>query len=239
MKNRKLLILIMLLSVLGITSCRSVYPQPEFAKFAKPPVPHAVLKEFREKALTECTVFQKAVIDIKGRKMAALGLCSIDAEQKYIALSLISTTGIKLIEFAEHNGVRRSSFVFSDIATGDQAAKRIGDDIKRIYIHPNGDPLFNESTENAVILIWDKGDIRTELRFGKSSKEDIGKTLLLEKKIFIDDTLEGVVYYYDYKKINEKISPMRIHYKNKKYDYSLTLKTNEVVDGEKKKSNKK
>lgn len=228
MKNSiALCLLVVLLGFFG-TSCGTTYPRPVFATFAKTPAPLKVFKSIEKNRVNACTMFQNAIIEIKGKGMAAIGLCSYDINRGYIAVSLISTTGIKLIEVAEFNGKRRQVFAMSDIANGDKAANRIADDVKRIYIQPTGPPQYLKCSVNSVLFIWSKGKIRNELRLGHDSPSN--PIVLQEKKIFLDNELEGAVFYYDYKDINGKQFPMRIRYENYKYNYNLTLKNKEVVD---------
>jgi len=102
--SNKMYIHFIAIGILCISSCVAPYKRPEFSKFITKPQPFDVLKEFRKKNLTKATLYQNAVIEVKGRSMPAIGLCSYDTDREYIALSLLAPTGIKLIEFAEFNG---------------------------------------------------------------------------------------------------------------------------------------
>jgi len=218
--------------LLSLPACRTVYQRPEFAKFAKDPSPLIVFNNFKCRYLTKATLYQNAIIDIKGRSMAAIGLCSYDTDRQYIALSLLAPTGIKLIEVAEFNGKRRRAFAIAEIASGDKAVNGIADDIKRIYFQPTVQPINYSSNDTSITFYWTFKNKKLKLKFGKSPDKELGETLLFEKHIYINNTLIGSVFYYDYKKINNKIVPMRIRYENYKYDYNLILKNNEVVEGE-------
>jgi len=220
-----------LLLCIVCSSCSTGYPRPVFANFAIAPEPLQVLKEFQKNRLEACTLVQTAILDIKGRKMVAIGLCAYDMNRDYIALSLISTTGIKLIEIAEFNGKRRAAFAISDIADGDQAANQIADDIKRIYMQPKNNPLYYNCTKNKVTFIWRNGKKQNELLFG--FQKDTGKAVLKEKKIFDNKKLQAAVFYFDHKEFNGKNIPMRIRYENYKFNYNLTLKNQEVIQGAK------
>ena len=179
--------------------------------------------------MISCTMAQNAVLEMKGRSIAAIGLCAFSNERGYLALSLISTTGIKLIEIAEFNGKRRSVFAISEIADDEKAADLIADDVKRIYFHPLGNPLYYQCSANKVRLIWIEGSIKNELSFGFD--QELERTVLKEKKIFIDNELAGLVYYYDHQVFNGRNVAMRIRYENYKYGYNLILKNREVIEG--------
>jgi len=233
MENKKILILLISFFFLGITSCRSVYPRPEFANFANSPDPREVLINFRKNNIKACSLYQTAIIEIKGKSFASIGLCSFDADKGDIALSLMSTTGMKFVEISEFNGKKKSVFSMPDIAPEKKAAQRIGEDVKRIFIQPEGNPKDYLINKNSLSFNWINGDLRTELIFGKPHQKEIKKPILMAKKIYLKDSLESLVYYYDYKCFKGKIFPMRIRYENEKYDYNLTLKTKEVSYGKK------
>ena len=228
MKIIKILAIIVLPGLI-VASCTTTYPRPKFIDFPKTPEPLKLLKEFRKNQIVSCTMAQNAVLDLNGKSMAAIGLCAFDNSRGYLAVSLISTTGIKLIEVAEFNGKRRSVFAISDISNEEKAADRIADDVKRIYTHPKGNPLYYQCNSNKVVFIWPTGKIKNELSLGYNPQS--GKVVLKEKKIFVDNVLEGCVFYYDYQDFKGKDIPMRIRYENYKYGYSLTLKNTEVVEG--------
>lgn len=227
--------LVLMIMVIGfmLTSCRGAYPRPEFVYFANPPAPRQVLDDFRKKNIEACSLYQTAVIEIKGKSIAAIGFCAFDADKGDIALSLMSTTGMKFIEIAEFNGKKSSVFTLPDVASEEQAALRIGEDIKRIFIQPKGDPKDYQLTSSSLSFGWLDKDLRTELIFGRSPEKDIDGLLLLGKKIYVKDSLAGEVYYYDYKNLHGKLVPMRIRYENQNFDYNLTLKTKEVSYGKK------
>jgi hypothetical protein len=232
-KKAKILIFMMFLFVLGITSCRTVYPRPEFANFATSPDLRKVLVDFRKNNIQACSLYQTAIIEIKGKSIASIGFCAFDAENGNIALSLMSTTGMKFIEISEFNGKKKSVFTMPDVASEEKAAERIGEDIKRIFLQPKGNPKDYITTKNSLSFNWINRDLQTELVFGKSQQQGIKGPLLLAKKIYFKGSLESLVYYYDYKRVEGKLFPMRIRYENKKFDYNLTLKTKEVSYGKK------
>ena len=232
MRNKKIIKMVaLLLFCIVCSSCSTGYPRPVFADFAIAPKPLKVLQGFKKNRLEACTLVQNAILDIKGKKMVAIGLCAYDMNRDYIALSLISTTGIKLIEIAEFNGKRRSAFAISDIADGNQAANQIADDIKRIYMQPKTDPLYYNCTKNKVVFIWRDGKNQNELLFG--FQKNTGKAVLKEKKIFDNKKLQAAVFYFDHKEFNGKSIPMRIRYENYQFNYNLTLKNQEVIEGAK------
>lgn len=227
MKIKQLLAITFSLGLL--CSCMSDYPRPEFEYFPQTPNPLKVLKEFRKNQIVSCTMAQNAVMEINNKSIAAIGLCAFNSEQGYIALSLISTTGIKLIEVAEFNGKRRAVFAISDISDENKAADRIADDVKRIYIHPTGNPAFYQVSDPKVTFIWLKDKVKNELSFGYDHK--LKRTVLKEKKILIEDELVGSVFYYEHKIFNGKNVAMRIRYENYKYGYNLIIKNREVIEG--------
>ena len=233
MLNKIVIISLMLFFVLGISSCKSVYPRPEFANFANSPDPVKVMMDFRKNNIQACSLYQTAIIEVKGKSIASIGFCSFDAENGNIALSLMSTTGMKFVEIAEINGKKSAILTLPDVAFKQKAIQGISEDIKRIYIQPKGIPEDFLETDRSLSFNWVNGDLRTELIFGQSPKKDIKGLLLLTKKIYLKDLLDSVVFYYDYKKINDKLMPMRIRYENDKYDYNLILKTKEVSHGKK------
>ncbi len=217
-----------LFSVFLLVSCASV-SGIHYEKFEVTPDALEVFAAFdvgREHRLTLC---QSAVLELKGQATSAIGLCSYDSGQGYIALSLMTSTGMKLLEFVELNRKRRFVFVMPDLASGEEASERIADDARRIYFHPAGTPSHYGVTDRYVNLVFDEGVVRTELRFGIDP--GAGETVLREKRISVGGKLESLVFYLDYTDFDGLMYPGRIRYENFSHEYVLSLRNLEVVKG--------
>ncbi|MBN1864678.1 MAG: hypothetical protein JW808_07235 [Victivallales bacterium] len=211
-----------------LASCASV-PEIHYDAFDVKPDALEIFDSFDKVRARRLTLCQSAVLEFKGQASSAIGLCSYDSGLGYIALSLISPTGVKLLEFVELNRKRRFVFVMPELAPGEEAAERIADDARRIYFHPEGKPTYYGITARYVSLVFDEGEFRTELRFGIDP--GTGETVLREKRILLGDRLESLVFYLDYSDYDGLLYPGRIRYENFSHGYVLSLKNLEVVKG--------
>ncbi len=201
-------------------------PEPEFANLAIPPDYTKTLAEFRKSYPSALSMDQSAVIEIGFKKIATLGLCSYNSYNGDISLALMTTTGMKLIEIEKKSKKIKTRFLIHELSNKKNAGKQLVEDVKIIYCHPSSDYNFCELRKNSLTYGWTDSKNRTELIFGK--KADADDIELLVKKIYFDNSPVSIVYYHEYKLINGKNVPVKISYFNKKFNYSLLLKTLKV-----------
>jgi hypothetical protein len=207
-------------------SCRTAFPEPDFAKFAERPNPITIWNQFTKECPDQLSMDQSALIGIGRKKITAIGLCSFNRDKDEISLALMTLTGMKLLEMERKNGKTETYFSISEITNKKSASEQLVMDIKSIYFQPTKRYDNCEIRKDKIIYKWAKGEKKTILIFGQSSKRE--KVVLLIKKQYINDTLESLVYYSDYKMKNGKNIPMTIHYQNRKFDYTLILKTKKI-----------
>ncbi len=224
--NKKQYILYLIAITPILFSCKTYFPEPQFADFEKPQNSKQIFSNFLKHHPQHLSIEQSVLITIGSKKIISIGLCRFDINNDEIALALITTTGMKILELSKTNGKTTTHFAISEITNKKNASKQLIKDIENIYFSPSGQLKNITIKKNRLIYNWSQGNRRTELLFGRLSKQS--KINLLIKKIYTSGTLESVVYYSDYNLKNGKNIPMTIHYENRKFDYSLILKTKQI-----------
>jgi hypothetical protein len=221
-----------------LTSCynadfkKPVYPEPAEA-FPEPLTLFSILKNHHPESMIFA---QKAVLELNGHSMPAIGLCKYNQPDKFAALSLLTATGIKVLEVEEKNNRVIKSFIMPDLAdkikSEKKAVAQIADDIKFIFFIPEKKPVEFLKTSSYMLLGWKNGIRKTVLKFGWAP--DIHQFVLKEKIYYIKQYPEMSVFYYNHKKHNNKIIPMKIRYENFRFGYSLIIKNTDILNNESK-----
>jgi len=210
------------LSTMVLAACQT-YPPPDFPELIAPLDAELVIKQFRKTWPQRATQFQVAVIEISGWPLTALGLSRFDAKNGEIALSLMSTTGVKLLEIMGPPNQQKIYFALPEITPEHQVGKQVGGDVRRIYLHPVEKADDCGFHRHRLTYGWTGREQRTELVFG-GEKSD-----LKIKRIFSSNRLICRIYYYDYQEVAGFRLPARIRMENLEYDYNLTLKNRETA----------
>jgi hypothetical protein len=220
------------------TSCtvtgfkKPVYPVPSEA-FPKPLELYDAYKKSHPESLG---FVQKAVLDLNGHLIPALGLCKYNQTDQFVALSLLTTTGIKVLEVEESNNRIIKSFVMPDLAkkinSEKKAVAQIADDIKLIFFMPKGKPVEFLHNSNFMLLSWKNGMRKTVLKFGWNKK--LKRFVLKEKLYYIKQYPEVSVFYYEHKIYDNKIVPMKVRYENFRFGYNLTITNTDILNNESK-----
>ena len=224
--NKKYCLLFILAIIPFLFSCRTYFQEPEFANFATMPNQKIILSNFLQHHPNQLSMEQSALIIIGRKKIISIGMCRFDIKKDEIALALITTTGMKIVELSKENGKTTTHFAISEITNQKNASQQLIKDIHNIYFQQTSCPENIEINKTRIIYNWKNGNKKTELIFGKLSKQS--KIELLVKKVYSEGTLDCVIYYSDYKLKHGKNIPMTIHYENREFDYSLILKTKKI-----------
>ena len=224
--NRKYYSLYLIAVIPLLFSCRTHFPEPEFDTLTSPPNKKKVFNDFIRQYPDKLSMEQSALITIGKKKIISIGVCRFDIKKDEIALLLVTTTGMKILELSRSNGTTKTHFAFPEITNKTNASEQLVKDIHNIYFQPLNYSGNAEINENRIIYKWNNKNIRTELVFGRTPQHK--KIVLLIKKIFNGEILDSVVYYSDYQLKHGKNVPMTIHYENRTYDYSLILKTKKL-----------
>jgi len=223
-------LLFLMLSCATISFKKPDYPLPK-AGFPKP---LELVKKYRQSYAKKMTFSQKAVIELNGHKMPALGMCAFNQSEKYLALSLLTTTGIKVLEVEQKNNFIAKSFVMPDIAkkinSEKTAVAQIASDIKFIFYFPEGKPEEFSQNKSSMSVYWKKTPRKICLKFGWNSK--LKRFVLKEKMLYIKNYIESVAYYYNHQVYNNKIVPMKIRYENYRFGYNLIINNTEILNDE-------
>lgn len=204
-------------------SCKSKLQKPEFANFANPPDYKYVILRFKNNWPKKLSMDQTAVIEMGFTEIPAIGLCSFDSDNDEISLALMTTTGMKLIEIQKLDGKINNRFSIPELAKNKNSGKQLIEDVSTIYIHPQKKYDYCEIRKNSLVYGWTENiKNRTELVFGIKKGEK--QLRLMEKRVYFDNNPVSYVYYSDYK----MDIPMTVSYINKKFGYSLILKTQKV-----------
>ena len=225
----KNLIFLTIVFALFSVSCTTFITEPEFANFENSPNYRKVMPEFRDNWPEQLSLDQSVVMEIGFSKTTAIGLCSFDAKNKDISLALITTTGMKLLEAVRRSGKTETLFSIPELAKREAAGKQLIEDVDTIYIHPEIKYSYYELRKNRLIYCWEDGaKNRTELIFGKNRENS--ELMLMSKKVYFDNSPISIVYYSDYKEIRGKKIPMTIGLLNKKFGYSILIRTKKVYN---------
>lgn len=209
----------------ALLSCRSEYPRPEFAETAVFPSTSRVLSVFRNDWPDSGVLRHSAVLEFRGGRVSALGICSFDADTRDTALAMLTTTGVKILQVSSKGGDIRGDFRITGVRDKDKAARNLILDVEGTFIHPSGEPDARGRRGNSLLLSWmGKGGAgtRVELVFGVPRGRVDGETRLMEKFFYKGGTLERAVFYYDYS--GDGALPSRIRVENYSGGYYLTLK---------------
>jgi len=211
-----------------LLSCRSTYPRPEFAESA-PDIrsSESLLRGFRGSWPSSGTLRHSALLEFRGIRVSALGMCSFDSSSGEAALAMFTTTGMKILQVGSDDGVLRWDFRLKGIEDERRAAENLIGDVKGVFIHPKGAPDYRVIRGNALVFGWREGDGGSvELVFGVPRGAADGKARLMEKFFLVEGRSVKEVFYYDYSKASAL--PSRIRVENGGAGYDLTLKS---IDG--------
>lgn len=209
-----------------LVSCQTYFPEPEFAPLIKPLHTRKLFDNFKKEFPDKLSLEQSALISIGQKKITAIGVCKFDTQKDEIALLLATTTGMKILELSRTNNRTITHFALPEITNKVNAAKQLIKDIHNIYFHPVKPTDNININDNKITYTWETENGHEELVFGRVPKHN--KVVLLIKRVFNKGELNSVVYYSDYQSKNGKTIPLTIHYENRKYDYSLILKTKKL-----------
>ena len=218
------LCLILLLPILA--ACNTYFPEPEFAPLIEPPQTQNLFDDFKTKFPNKLSMEQSALISIGHKKITAIGICKFDTQKDEIALMLVTTTGMKILELSRSKNRTVTHFALPEITNKVHASKQLIADIHNIYFQPVKATDDININGNKITYTWKTEKGCEQLVFGRLPKQN--KVALQIKRVFYKGTLDSVVYYSDYQRKNGKTIPMTIHYENRKYDYSLILKTKKL-----------
>jgi hypothetical protein len=211
-------------SLCALVGCATVSrPQPEFAKFANPPDPAAILAVFRRGVPKRFTERQTAILDSTRGRMASIGVCSFDKNKGRFALALMTPTGVKLLQIEKRDGEIISHFYLPGVSPSKRAGPQIAEDSWRIYAHPDSEPSDREICGNRILFTWRDGTRTETLVFGRSANSAVFD--LKTKIIALDGRDECVIHYFKYRDMPDgKRRAELITYENKRFDYYLTIK---------------
>ena len=201
-------------------------PTPEFAPLNDEIKSTDLLKDFKKNYPNALSMNQSLIIKMGFKKLPALGMCAYNIENNHIAISLLTTTGMKLIEAEKIKEKIKVLFVMPGLMKNQNNAKNLIKDVQSIYFHPCEKPTSCEvSKYNIIYTFKESQHKKVKLFFGKTKNDNNIKLRI--KQIFDNDRVITEVYYYKYK----KNIPIEIGLKNIKFNYSLQIKTREIFGG--------
>ena len=185
--------------------------------------PPMAQENFSNNFAQKFTLLNSIVFKYSFFKVAALGYTQVDALNEKFNVTGFNPAGLKLFDIHGQGKNICGNFVFKQMARGGDVVKAIGQDIERIYFNclPQTNAtakqqrykiIFNEPFENGVLEHVFAGE----------------QANLIEKSYYENKRLQWRIFYYNYRKYNEKLYPMAVMFKNYKYHYKLIVRTKEI-----------
>ena len=184
-----------------------------------------ILASFREEWPDKAVLRHSTVMEFRGVRVSGLGICSFDASSENVAMALLTTTGVKLLEVESKRGKARGEFRIEGVNDRARAASELAGDVAFAFIQPGGPPANATVQGNQLRFVWIGADGgRTELVFGRQNIV-ASPVRLLEKVSFAEDGVRRrSAFYYDYKPLPDgKSIPGRIRLENSAAGYNVTL----------------
>ena len=189
--------------------------------------PEIVRAQFAQRLPHRLEVINSIVFAYRHLKISCLGPLYIDTLTQYIAVVGLNYVGVKLFELKCDQGAIDVTYLFPELATRNDFAKAVCEDIKKMYcdrIPPPGSKVILEKYK--LIFRAPKSDGILEYVFAGRNN------LLIEKSFSMDGHKLWSVAYYEYMVKKGKVFPQGIILRQYQYKYNLVVRLKEIRESE-------
>jgi len=184
--------------------------------------PQRVVERFAGEITPDFEALQSVTIHFFGRKMTGLGYLSVNQETKSFNLTCMTPMGVRLLTIQKDPNGINAEFSFSDEVEQPKILKEMARDIGRLY--------FDWTPASTATLKRGKYTLTFAERTPKigSTQFVFGgpEARLIEKRIR-GKSGRVTIQYHDYMKSPQGLYPKGVFLKNKKFHYTLIIRTKE------------
>lgn len=184
--------------------------------------PQVVIKEFGDNITQNFEALQSITINFFGKKMTGLGYISVDQKTRSFNLTCMSPMGISLLSIQKDPNGLNAEFSFSEEFDHPEVLEEMARNISQIYFDwtPTPSAALKRSRYKFIFTQKNQDGGNTKFVFGGNN------TYLIKKDIRSKDE-RVVIQYHNYQMNPQALYPEGIFLKNKKYHYTLVIKTRE------------
>lgn len=186
--------------------------------------PATLLEEFRRSVPGRFRVLSSIVFELSWNRLSALGVTEVNAEEGTFTALGMNPLGVKLFEIRGDRTEIDPRFVFEALRERGDAARAIGEDIRRIYLDLLPGPGASVHAGRTRIVF------RERQGAGVVAYAFAGADGFLVEKAYLEDEKPvWRVRYYEYQRSGDKAYPMGIVLDNIRYGYRLTVRVKEIL----------
>lgn len=184
--------------------------------------PQTVTKQFGDKITKNFEALQSITIYFFGKKMSGLGYLSVNQDTQSFNLTCMTPMGIRLLTIQKDPNGLNAEFSFSDEFNKPEILTEMAGDIGRLYFDwtPTPKAALKRSRYTLTFIEKSSDGGKTRFVFGGFNAN------LIEKQV-IGKGGKVIIKYYDYQKSPQALYPKGVFLENKKYHYTLIIKTKE------------
>lgn len=184
--------------------------------------PQTVIKRFGDEITKDFEALQSVTISFFGKKMTGLGYLSVDHKTRSFNLACMTPIGARLLTIQKDPNGLNAEFSFSDEVDQPEILAEMARDIGRLYFDWTPTPTAELKRSRYTLVFTEKSSEGGKTRFVFGGPE----ARLIEKQI-VGKNGQVTIQYHDYQKSSQCLYPQGVLLKNKKYHYTLIIKTME------------
>jgi Protein of unknown function (DUF3261) len=213
---------LLLLSVFFLSSCATnPFPKAQRVDISGQD-PQAVIKRFGDEITKKFEALQSITINFFGKEMTGLGYLSLDQDARSFNLTCMTPMGVSLLTIQKDPNGLKTEFSFPNEVDKPEILTEMAKDICRLYFDLTPIPTAALKRSRYTLTFTEKNPEagKTRFVFGGVNAN------LIEKQI-MGKGGKVIIQYHDYQKSHNAFYPRGVFLKNKKYHYSLVIKTKE------------
>jgi len=179
-----------------------------------------VIRRFGDEITKDFEALQNVTISFFGRKMTGLGYLSVDHETRSFNLTCMTPIGTRLLTIQKDPNGLNTELVFSEQFDQPEILSEMARDIGRLYLDwtPTPTAALKPGRYSLVFTEKDSEGGKTRFVFG-------GPEARLIRKQIMGKSGQVNIQYHNYKKSSQGLYPQGVFLVNKKYHYTLIIKT--------------
>ncbi|MEE8577894.1 MAG: DUF3261 domain-containing protein [candidate division Zixibacteria bacterium] len=184
--------------------------------------PQTVVERFGDEITQDFEALQSVTINFFGKEMTGLGYLSVDQKTRSFNLTCMTPMGVRLLTIQKDPNGLNAEFSFSDEVDQRKILSEMARDIGRLYFDWTPTPTAVLKRSRYALIFTEKRSEGGKTRFVFGGPE----ARLIEKQI-MGKGGRVTIQYHDYQKSSQGLYPQGVFLKNKKYHYTLIIRTKE------------
>ncbi len=184
--------------------------------------PQQVVERFADEIATDFEALQSVTIRFFGRRMTGLGYLSVNQKTKSFNLTCMTPMGVRLLTVQKDPNGINAEFSFSDEVDQPKIIEEMARDIGRLYFDWTPGSTATLKRGKYALTFTEKAPKTGSTQFIFGGPE----ARLIEKRI-TGKSGRVTIQYHDYMKSPQGLYPRGLFLKNKKFHYTLIIKTKE------------